>query len=535
MKIDNYVPGATEGVAAQPVYDDIQGLMINGYRGYNYIRFLIFTIPEANIPAVREFCGKLVPGTADSPLTITPATRWHSQDARPAYRLNIGLTKSGLMKLITPPNYKTVYNKSYQLMARFGRAADPYSAANPYGAAYPATASSIGDTGPSDPSNWWQSEGWKLPNQTPANTSLDILFSLYAPTFEAREEWHEQLLKMIGDDSAVLAFIQDSDPLDDAGQQIQFGYRDGISQPRIAGFSETDPELDDRPDVDSWRFIINLIAGNSSSPPTYSAHPLLDNGSFAAFRLLSQDVESFEKFINQQGASKAEFIASKMCGRWRDGTPVEDSPAKPENLHLLGESLKGEYELNNFNYVAPSAHQEPKPAPLGNPDNGQACPYAGHIRRANPRDDNSVTGNSNMANQHRILRRARPYGPPYDPANKATIGQDRGLVGLFIGADLQNQFEFLMNTWIINGHFSTNDGSPNNSGYDPLFGPPPAAASPSTTEFSYCTGDPSNAADYETLQGLTQLIVTKGGLYVFLPSITALGYLAKGDIPTHVV
>jgi deferrochelatase/peroxidase EfeB len=530
MKIDKSARFPDRAAAMAPLYDDIQGLMINGYRGFNFIRFLIFTIPEANIPAVRKLCGALIPGTPGSPLTITPATRWQPEIARPAYRLNIGLTKGGLMKLITPASYKTVYNKSYQLMARFSRSDDPLSAANPYGAAYPATAQSVGDTGPSDPQNWWQTDGWQLPSQKPADTDLDLLLSLYAPTAQAREEWHERLMKMIGPDSAVLAFMQDSDPLDPAGQQIHFGYRDGISQPRIAGFSETNPELDDRPNVDSWRFIINLIAGESSSPPTYHAHPLLNNGSFAAFRFLSQDVKAFEDFINRKGADP-ELIASKLCGRWRDGTPVEVSPLKPENTHLLGESLKGEYDLNNFNYIEPTPHQLPKPAVLGNPDNGQACPFAAHIRRANPRDDNSVTGNSDMASQHRILRRARPYGPPYDPSDDESASQDRGLIGLFIGADLQNQFEFLMGTWIINGNFSTNDGSPNNSGYDPLFGPPPDAVSPHTTEFSFCTGDPSNPADYETLQGLPQLIVTKGGLYVFLPSITALGFLAKGAIP----
>jgi hypothetical protein len=48
------------------------------------------------------------------------------------------------------------------------------------------------------------------------------------------------------------------------------------------------------------------------------------------------------------------------------------SPLKPRNPHLLGESLLGEYHLNNFNYVTPGPHQAPKPAPLGNPDLGQA-------------------------------------------------------------------------------------------------------------------------------------------------------------------
>ena len=530
MKNDDGNRDVSEAQAPQPAYDDIQGLMINGYRGYNFIRFLIFTIPAANVEAARKFCGALTPGTAGSPLTVTPATRWSPGNARPPYRLNLGVTKGGLIKLLTQPNYKTIFGKSYQLMNRFGLSKTPYTTDKPYGAAYPDTAKFVGDTGPSDPQNWWKDGGWQLQGQDPAQTDLDLLLTLYAPTAPERDDWHDRLIKMIGPDSAVLAFMQDSDPLDPAGQQIHFGYRDGISQPRIGGFSETDPELDDRPTADAWRFIIDSTQTN---PPThtYTAHPLLNNGSFGAFRLLYQDVKGFEDFINQAGPAKAEFIASKMAGRWRDGTPVEVSPERPENRHLLGHSLKGEYDLNNFDYVEPSAHQEPKPAPLGNPDGGQACPYAAHVRRANPRDDSSVTGNSDMASDHRVLRRARPYGPPYDPASPASATEQRGLVGLFIGADLQNQFEFIMHSWVIGGHFSTNDHSFNGSGYDPLFGPPPAAATPATTAFSFCAGDPTNPSDYETLQGLPQLVVTKGALYVFIPSITALGYLSKGTLP----
>ena len=327
-----------------------------------------------------------------------------------------------------------------------------------------------------------------MPEQNPTETDLDIVFSLYAPTPEERDIWHERMMKTIGDDSAVLAFMQDSDPLDPVGQKIHFGYRDGISQPRINGFSETNPELDDRPEVDSWRFIINLIVGNSSSPPTYHAHPFLNNGSFAAFRLLYQDVQSFEDFISQNGEAEAELIASKMAGRWRDGTPIEVSTQTPENLHLLGKTLSSEYQLNNFDYMTPSAHQEPNPLLNGQPDFGQGCPYAAHVRRANPRDDASVKGNKNfqtgaalMAVPNRVLRRARPYGPLYHPDDELSANQQRGLIGFFIGADIGRQFEFLMSQWITGNTFASNDRSQNGGGYDPLFGSPAGV-----TNFEYC-------------------------------------------------
>jgi len=510
-------------MASDPAYSDIQGVLINGYRGYNFIRFLIFTIPSGSEAAAQKLMGALVPGTAGSPLTLTAATRWNVANPpimKPPYRLNLGITNTGLKKIVGATNYKTVFNASYQVMNSFERGAK-------------ASAQRVGDVGPSDPSQWWMAAGgWRLPGSDPATTDLDLLFSLYAPTPEEREVWGERLVGMVGD-AAQLAFAYDSDPLDPVGQEIHFGFRDGISQPRIDGFSETDPNLDDRPRVEAWRFIIDAhphLDEIVHHPPTYHAHPLLDNGSFGAFRMLYQDSGAFDDFIHQTGPEQAELIAAKMCGRWRDGTPVEISPDHPIEQKMLGHSLRNEYELTNFDYVTTSEHQEPKPAPKGNPDLGQACPYAAHIRRSNPRDDTSVTGNVNFADDHRVLRRARPYGPPYDPAVRGSRSEERGLIGLFIGADLGNQFEFLMSQWITNGGFSTNDGSPNQSGYDPLFGPPPGSTV--SDAFSYCTGDPKKATDYTTLpMPLPQLVITRGGMYVFLPSITALGWLAKGAVP----
>jgi hypothetical protein len=107
-------------------------------------------------------------------------------------------------------------------------------------------------------------------------------------------------------------------------------------------------------------------------------------------------------------------------------------------------------------------------------------------------------------------------------------------VGYFIGAVLTDQFEFIMGTWITHGGFAANDQSPNLSGFDPLFGPPPPppAQSPGADSFYYCQegGDPSNPADYTKVDGIAQIVTTKGGLYVFFPSITALALIAEGRI-----
>ncbi|MCU1244192.1 MAG: hypothetical protein JWN02_102 [Acidobacteria bacterium] len=134
MTSESSAPRRNERPASGAEYDAIQGMIVNGYRGYDFIRFLILTIPAANVAAVRTLCGALIPGTPGSPMTVTAATRWSADSERPPYRLNFAVTKTGLQKLITVDNFTTVYNKSYQVMSPFSRAAGgvgPLGTSNP--------------------------------------------------------------------------------------------------------------------------------------------------------------------------------------------------------------------------------------------------------------------------------------------------------------------------------------------------------------------------------------------------------------------
>jgi hypothetical protein len=63
--------------------------------------------------------------------------------------------------------------------------------------------------------------------------------------------------------------------------------------------------------------------------PVPTPPPLGTNGSFAALRVLEQDVDAFAEFLTRQAARtgmSAELIAAKLCGRWRNGTPLVLSP-----------------------------------------------------------------------------------------------------------------------------------------------------------------------------------------------------------------
>lgn len=446
---------------------DIQGTILRGYN-YPQIRFFLFRIDDA--AGARELCKNLLPGSGTS-LTLTTAQPWQE---KPLFCLTLGVTSGGLKKLIGQQGYNAVSNAT---------AGDFFT---PFDAGAENRARRVGDIGTSDPKNWWKNGGSRLP-EPPSATDLDLLIALYTQNPLDRERFSEALLGMIprvaGDrPAAVLAFVQDSDALANPGstepsRRIHFGYADGISQPRLqdsAGHDVVEPQKgDDRPGVPVSNFLM--------SRPEAFIHPLLENGSYAAFRLLYQDVAAFNAYISTQGKDP-HLVAAQMCGRWFNGTPLVTSPDKPlEN--------PSEHELESFKYLA-------------NDGDGRRCPFSSHIRRTNPRDDTFVKGNESypapISQQRRILRRGAPYGPEY---SESTAGAQRGLVGLFICAKLRDQFEFVMQTWIGQGGFR--NGLPTE--VDPLFAP-------------------------DALGSLKSFIRTDGALYVFLPGIAGLEQIAQGRV-----
>jgi hypothetical protein len=490
------VPAVTAISPAPPAPKEVQGLIVRGYgKSVAYKRHRIFTI--ASVPGAKSFLAALLPKGA-GPLQISDAELLAPGEL--TYRLNLGITYNGFAQL-DPALCAQVDAGTQQIFTPFKR-----------GAYASSTAQTVRDIGASDPSQWW---GARAPSTgtPPSNESLHLVVSLYANTPELRDALSVQLDTMIpgaGTPNAALtqAFTVDSDPLDDRDVSIHFGYGDGFSQPFIEDWN-TPNEGDDRPPVPAFRFV---IAPNAAG---YKAHEFLYNGTFAAFRMLYQDVGAFEAYLTQN--PRPELLAAKMCGRWRDGTPIVVSPDGEDS------SLHG-FDLTNFQYLNPSANQ--KGPRLPDPD-GEMCPYAAHIRRANPRDDTKVHFNDDDAALHRVVRRANPYGPIYSPD---TADTPRGLVGYFIGADLVNQFEFVMGTWIGRSNSrSPYDASPDQSGVDPMFGPKDEYDWPN---FYYPDGDDAylgaDGKPWEpgTAQSLANFIRTDGAMYVFLPSISAIGRLA---------
>jgi deferrochelatase/peroxidase EfeB len=192
-------------------------------------------------------------------------------------------------------------------------------------------------------------------------------------------------------------------------------------------------------------------------------------------------------YTSSQPRIDPELLVAKLCGRWRNGNPLALWPMAP------GARLP-EQPLSDFDYS-------------GDP-NGDATPIGSHTRRGNPRGSE---GFPSPLPDHRIIRRAVTYGPPYEPGSKDTT--PRGLVGYFAGTNLEQQFEFMMKVWINGQGFAPDFIHP--QGNDPIFGANQAESS----AFDF----PPNGH----VAGFERFVTTRGGMYCFMPSIPALSWMSQ--------
>ncbi len=153
----------------------------------------------------------------------------------------------------------------------------------------------------------------------------------------------------------------------------------------------------------------------------------------------------------------------------------------------------------------------------GQPDNdftygssdvgGLSCPLGAHIRRANPRDsfDPGNKTELKITNRHRILRVGRPYAAQNSRKNP-------GLVFMCMNVDLDRQFEFVQQTWLLSRSFhgleNENDTMLNGRGAKNLFTIPTA-------------NGPLR------VRNMSDFITVLGGGYFFMPGRHALQYLAR--------
>lgn len=470
----------TSAVAEEPVaapveldLDDIQGLILRGYAMAS-LRLFVLRVDE---PATsRRFLGTLATSTADTPLGLTSAVPWF---AKPSHCLNVGFTSAGLAALGLPAGSLDSFPDEFRRGAI-------------------ERAEVVGDIGDSHPDHW---TGAFAPSTA---AEAHVVLILFAQDREVVEEVSASLRPMFARAGLAELSTYDGDALrDDKGVPLRmahFGYQDGFSQPTIAGAPPS-----------GFRDPLGLapagefLLGHPSQHPglTYpvpAPEVLGRNGSFAAVRILEQDVHGFEVFLQQTAAElgmNPEFVAAKVCGRWRNGVPLALSPETDTPKPAIPEA-----DLNDFDYVAGADGRGVDDA------KGYRCPLGSHIRRANPRSSRIAGAGGNL---HRIVRRGLPYGPAYDPT-RPDDGIPRGLLGLFIGVSLADQFEFIMADWVNDGRFAPGLGRTK----DPLLGDGEGEA-----RFKI----PVQGQASRTINGFSRFVTTRGGAYCYLPSRSALRWI----------
>ena len=109
-----------------------------------------------------------------------------------------------------------------------------------------------------------------------------------------------------------------------------------------------------------------------------------------------------------------------------------------------------------------------------------------------------------------------PYGPPYDPSVPYD-GVERGLLGYFINTYIENQYEFVLREWIEAGEFAGRVRL-NPKSKDVMIG------SNDSTESIFDI--PQAGGPPLRITGFSRFVTTKAAAYCFLPSMTALKWIA---------
>ena len=480
--------------AALPL-DDIQGFVLRGYRMPLVRHFLLSVGGPAQ---ARHVLGRLVSGDeADAP-QVTTAEEWRVGFApgpaddpaappkrKPDYCLNVGITWAGLTALEVAARVPELSFKSF----------DAFVA----GAA--ARAGQVGDTGPSAPGHWVGGFG---------GGGDHVLATLHALNAESLAAYSDRLAAIFGEggafkelwrhDGAAIVETVNGEAVPTA--RVHFGYTDGIANPTVRGGPERYAPDGQQP-CEPWLFV-TMDEAENYVPPKPAALGL--NGSFAVFKIVETDVVGFETFLqSKKDVIDPELLAAKMCGRWRNGVPLALSP----DTDSPPGGIPAE-RLNDFEYVNADGSGDPR---------GLGCPVGAHTRRMNPRGQpvtgQGIPGGSN--NTHRIMRRGLPYGPAYDHTQPYD-GVPRGLLGYFILSNIENQYEFVLSQWVNNSAFAGAVRLPRKS-RDPLIG----AQDPAESLFEIPQGDGKPPI---RITGLTSFTKTQGAAYCFLPSVTAIKFIA---------
>ncbi|MBV9353983.1 MAG: peroxidase [Chloroflexi bacterium] len=356
----------------------------------------------------------------------------------------------------------------------------------------------VRDVGPHAPEHWEGGLG---------GPDIHAMTLLRTDSDDGREEATRIVREEMEASGGVeIRFIQDTMALaheNGIGSEGEhFGFADPISQPPIEGADTPVHPGDGVLEQDgTWRPLKPgefLLGYEDEAGPDGTQLPnppeLRRNGTYVVFRKLYQDVAAFRRYLAKAAKSlygtddeyHRELVAAKIMGRWRSGCPLDLSPDK-DDLEIAADPQR----RNNFSYDGD--------------DQGLRCPLGAHLRRSNPRATPLVR--TTAVRRHRLIRRGVEYGPNLPEGVLEDDGVDRGLINLFINADIERQFEFVQKEWMHGGEFI---------GLDPQEQDPINGLGGEGSQMSV------PGAKRPFLFDLPTFVTVKGSEYIFVPGLQAL-------------
>ncbi len=509
--------------------EEVQGIIFNGFGKLPQASYLVMRLPEdpriagewlrvLNGFPFQNIRSHLAPMKAGAPeadgLLEAQSRITFGENDPPAGAVSVGLSANGIRRLVGADHPVIGQLPGPFVMGMRERAAR------------------LSDD-PAAPLRWHDGE---------EREAVDVVLCIYSPDRDAHRIALSRQIALAEAHGLEVVEVQEALPLEPGGfPSDHFGFRDGMVQPVIAGSLKNARDRNPDDVIAAGEMICGYRNAQGYYPPPAAvpaAEDPLDilpdtaaparryprfgpaetpevvrdfarNGSFLAVRVLEQHVNEFEHacetIAEQTGARYthlenelgapigAEWVAAKMIGRWPNGGSLLRHATRPD-------------AVTAEDFTLAFGSDDPR---------GVQCPLGSHVRRANPRDSLQPGDAKEIAivNRHRLMRRGRSY----------ERGDEKGLFFMAICGDLERQFEFVQRSWLMAPHFHTLDNET-----DPLLGARDNADGVFTI--------PTSGGSIK-LEGLGSYVSLKAGGYFFLPSRSALLYLADhalrraGEIP----
>ena len=521
---------ALYGSAARPasklVSSEIQSLVFGGLGFLKFGTCLLFDLPN-NVAAARKWLAAVHPHIA-----FNDGRRLIGREAT----VTLALGARGLQRLGLPPQ---------------GLATFPFAFLE--GMTVPARARILGDVDKNAAENW----AW-------GRTQPDVALLVYGAT----QPDVDVLAQMLINEATTLGMTPPYEiPLKEVSESKEepFGFVDGISQPVIRGTYKGLRNADPIHLVEPGEFILGYPDNRGNTPPGPTLLALADpgnqlplvgavggfdktvvendrdlgfNGSFLVIRQLEQDVDGFQTYCREQAHDlkgrlpppyviTEEFVAAKLIGRWKDGSSLARYPyesrieaarrgqVKPTvrprtaaQAAIETPAVAAPTQTADGVTTRPTRRTSDNDFLFGTEDpEALRCPFGAHIRRANPRDSFDPGSNDQIAitNRHRIIRVGRVY--------QEKAGENPGLLFMCLNGDIERQFEFVQQTWLMSPSFHGLSCEK-----DPVLGDGETGA----CGFTIPSRDGPIA-----LSPMPAFVTTRGGGYFFLPSKRLIDYLTS--------